>query len=156
MEKPLLLIDVDGVLNPTASRSSLEHLGFRRYSLQGYRVYLNRQHGDWLNSLSDRFELTWATTWEDDANRDIGPRIGLPRLPVINFDWQNSISKVPSIKAFVGDRAFAWIDDDMWQDAHQWAAERGLERTLLIDVDARVGLTTEHIDRLAEWHARTQ
>ncbi|WP_443064246.1 hypothetical protein [Streptomyces sp. NBC_00525] len=30
-------------------------------------------------------ELVWATTWEDEANIDLAPRLGLPPLPVVHW-----------------------------------------------------------------------
>lgn len=30
-------------------------------------------------------DLVWATTWEDEANAEVAPRIGLPRLPVVTW-----------------------------------------------------------------------
>lgn len=49
------------------------------------RVWLNPSHGAMLLSLTDVFELHWATAWEDDANRIVAPLIGLPVLPVIRW-----------------------------------------------------------------------
>lgn len=45
----------------------------RRRPLQ---VWLNPQHG--RNLLQLGFELCWATTWMDYANRWIAPVLGLP------------------------------------------------------------------------------
>jgi hypothetical protein len=80
-----LSIDVDGVLNPFAVRRGVVPPGFEEHAIQGYRVLLNRRHGELLMGLADRFELVWATTWEADANREIGARIGLPELPFLEF-----------------------------------------------------------------------
>jgi hypothetical protein len=30
-------------------------------------------------------DLVWATTWEDEANTEIAPRLGLPPLPVVHW-----------------------------------------------------------------------
>lgn len=149
--KPLLLIDVDGVLNPLCSLSKIPK-GFDKYRLLGYRVFLNKRHGEWLNSLSDKYELVWATTWEQDANICIGPRIGLPKLPFITFQWDkvSLTQKLPNVKAYVGDRRFVWLDDDLWEDAHAWA-KRINGQGLLIDIDPLIGLTEKQVNILREW-----
>ena len=146
-QRPLLLIDVDGVLNPLVPglRS-----GFVSYVLLGYDVQLSRLHGRWLSGLGDVFDLTWATTWEHDADRIIAPLIDLPSgLPVIEFRSQSpgQTWKLTDVETYVEDRPFAWIDDDLGPDAFEWA-ERRESPTLLIRVDPTVGLVEEHIDRL--------
>ena len=82
---PLLLIDVDGVLNPFAAKRC--PAGYVEEQIAGFPVRLRAADGPALLAYADRFELAWATTWEDQANTEIGPRIGLPPLPVIHFDF---------------------------------------------------------------------
>ena len=83
MDRPFLLLDVDGVLNPL---SVAKPSGFTRYKLLGYEVWLSTQHGEWLRTLAKWFDLVWATTWEYQAPRLIAPRVGLPQMPVIEVD----------------------------------------------------------------------
>src|SRR5580704_12997664 len=107
MDKPLLLLDVDGVLNPF--RAAPAPNGYQQYELAGYRVFLAERHGKWLRQLADRVEMVWATTWCDDANELIGPILGLPQLPVIQVDTSRLEErncpptwKLPDISSFVG------------------------------------------------------
>ncbi|MET4923331.1 hypothetical protein P3L51_13370 [Streptomyces sp. PSRA5] len=99
-ERPLLLLDVDGPLNPYAARLprprgyTTHHLhpsswlsrqtpGSRPHR-RGLRVRLNPAHGPILTGLP--FELAWATTWMHEANTMIAPAVGLPTdLPVIEW-----------------------------------------------------------------------
>lgn len=55
--------------------------------------------------------------------------------PVIEFDRdsEDTTWKLPDVRRFVGDRPVAWIDDDLWEDAFEWAEERS-SATLLIRV----------------------
>ena len=63
--RPLLLIDVDGVLNPIGLRSSDPiPPGFDVHEIDGLRVLLARQHGVWLAELAADFDLAWATSWD--------------------------------------------------------------------------------------------
>jgi HAD domain in Swiss Army Knife RNA repair proteins len=143
--RPLLLLDVDGVLNPLGVRDAP---GFVPYHLGGVGVLLSPDHGRWLTSLADVFDLTWATSWERDADL-IAERIGLPRgLPVVTFtDQYEWMVKLPDVVRYVGDRACAWVDDQLGPDVRTWADTRQAP-TLLVETDSRVGLTLEHVERM--------
>ena len=155
--KPLLLIDVDGVLNPFTAQVVPE--GFSEHRLKGARVLLSARHGDWLRELSADFDLTWATTWEADANTFIGPLIGLPELPFIGFSppdptYEGYTLKLPDVISFAGDRPLAWVDDDLSADVRYWSHWRRTQLgipTLLVDVYPRIGLGAVHVERLREF-----
>lgn len=146
--RPLLLLDIDGVLNPLGVR---EAPGFAEYRLAGLRVLLSPDHGRWLTSLGDQYDLTWATSWERDADL-IAERIGLPTgLPAITFTDQSEWTvKLPDVVRYVGDRALAWVDDVFGADVQSWAASRQ-SPTLLVETDSRVGLTLAHVESLKVW-----
>ncbi len=158
-QKPLLLVDIDGVLNPFTADSVPD--GFEEHHLAGMRVLLSRAHGEWLRELGSEFELVWATTWEAEANLLIGPLIGLPELPFITFTpseptFEGYTIKLPDVIAFVGDRPAAWIDDDLSSDVRYWSHWRRTELgipTLLVDVYPRLGLSESHVERLRSFAA---
>ncbi len=158
-QKPLLLVDIDGVLNPFTADSVPD--GFDEHRLAGMRVLLSPTHGEWLRELGKEFELVWATTWEADANLLIGPLIGLPELPFITFTppdptFEGYTLKLPDVIAFVRDRPAAWIDDDLSSDARYWSHWRRTELgipTLLVDVYPRSGLRESHVERLRSFAA---
>src|SRR5690349_5469444 len=136
--KPLLLLDVDGVLIPYAAPE--QPAGFEQHPLLDELVWLAPRHGAWLRPLLDRFELVWATGWEHDANRLIAPILGLPELPVIEFPRgaDGRFFKLPTIMRFAAGRPMVWIDDELTSAAHAWAAGR-IPPALLIDVDPAIG-----------------
>ena len=152
--RPLLLVDVDGVLNPWFAVECPP--GFREYSFfPGERVLLSEDHGALLRDLSRPFELVWATAWEHRANRFICPVIALPELPVIEFPLAGTdfgFRKLPAVMESVGDRPCAWIDDEHHATHHEWARERGVP-TLIVDIDPAVGLTARVAEDLTEWAA---
>lgn len=63
-ERPLLLIYVDGVLNPFVPTGDPMPDGFEAHRIDGIRVLLAARHGEWLRSLMPAYDLVWATTWE--------------------------------------------------------------------------------------------
>ena len=110
--RPLLLLDVDGVLLVVRSTWDDDD------AEPDYEPTLHPEAPAWIAELAEAFELVWATTWEDMANRVIAPALGLPHLPAIEFDMDRRVPtpKLPSVIAWVGDRPCAWIDDDLHDD----------------------------------------
>jgi len=66
--KPVLLLDVDGVLNPFPDRPAgyTEHHFFPGDTEP---VLLADFHRAWLHELAEVYELVWASAWGDAANR---------------------------------------------------------------------------------------
>lgn len=150
--KPLLLVDVDGVLNPYAADVCPE--GYREYHFfpDQEPVRLAQVHGEWLLGLAEAFDLVWATGWGEMAHRHISPVLGLPKFPAIAFPPVPfaPLEKLPAIDAFVRARPLAWIDDVISEEAQHWAAQRG-SPTLIVKVDPAIGLTIDIVTRLEEW-----
>ena len=123
--RPLLPMDVDGVLNPYPECPD----GFTKYEFfpgDDEPVRLAAFHRDWLHELAKQFTLAWATGWGDDANRLLCPHFGLPEMSVIAFPpvpFAPS-AKVPAVDVFVGDDAVAWVDDVVTPEARRWAENR--------------------------------
>ena len=165
--RPLLFVDVDGPLNPYAAKPVLRPRGYRTHRMspvdwmrghpgaEPLRVWLNPAHGPMLLSLP--VELVWATTWGRDANEWIGPRIGLPELPVV--DWPEGpaagtdgrLWKTGPVAAYAGERPFAWIDDQITAADIRWCEQRCPAPTLLLPIDPAVGLRAPDIDRIRGW-----
>jgi hypothetical protein len=152
--RPVLLVDVDGVLNPWLADSCPD--GYHEYDFfPGERVLLSPGHGELLTSLAPAYELVWATAWEHRANRLICPVLELPERPVIQFPLSGPdqcFRKLPAVIDAVGDRSCAWIDDEHRPDHYAWANERGAP-TLLVDIDPAEGLTRDVVTTLADWAA---
>ncbi|MFD1656968.1 hypothetical protein ACFSL4_01640 [Streptomyces caeni] len=176
--RPLLLLDVDGPLNPFDAPPHRRPAGYETHRLKPdtwiaqhhgvpkrlvkpLRVWLNPAHGPALLKLP--YELVWATTWEHDANDWIGWRIGLPRnqnLPVIEFDSQfvrrsdGTYVKTWTVVEYAAGRPFAWVDDQISDIDRDYVAQHHPGPALLHWVDPRKGLTDDDFTQLADWAAR--
>lgn len=164
-ERPLLLLDVDGVLNPLRPPSA----DFQRHEClvgeRSYHVHLNPGHGVELLKLAEETgaRLVWATTWGHAANEWIGPRIGLPELPAVAVPmaptriigpW-GEMFKTPHVAAYVQGRPFVWFDDHTGGDDEEYLrAHPGVGEFLLVHVDPRHGLTPGDLALARKWLRR--
>lgn len=156
--KPLLLLDVDGVLNCAVSNPEGKRRGLMRLRLSStqsgwtYTMHLRRDLVGPLRRAAETFDLAWATTWQYDANQ---PRFrgvfGLPVLPVATFDFGSTVSKVPGVLAFAADRPFVWIDDELDDGEVAWLDREHRLPHLVIPTEPAEGLTDDHLDRAASW-----
>lgn len=151
MSRPLLLLDIDGVLNPYGTTQP--PAGYTEHHLfpqDEEPVRVNPAHGAWITEVSLVLDLAWATSWNDEANRLLAPLLHIPPLPVITMPSSpfHPGDKVPLIAEYARRRPAAWIDDLHTPRAHHWAATR-TSPTLLITTDPAIGLTRNAIDVIA-------
>lgn len=162
--KPLLLVDVDGVLNCFGSLWTAEHEE-RAFEVidrapYGFRVRIPKGTRERMAQLVERFEPVWATAWGDDAHGYFAERLALgPAWPVVSFSQavvaRDRSWKWRSVEHFMNeqDRPAAWVDDDLSPLDFAWARDRcalGLP-TLLVRTEAHVGLTDAHVSELLAW-----
>jgi hypothetical protein len=151
---PVLFVDVDGVLSL---------FGFERgaslpgsfHSIDGILHCLGTHAGERLNRLAERYELVWATGWEEKANEYLPHLLGLPgELPVLTFDGRAVFGtahwKLEAIGTYAGDRPAAWIDDSLDERCERWARRRRAP-TLLVRTEPAIGITDEHVEELLHW-----
>ncbi len=155
MDRPLLLIDVDGVISLFGFAQSYPPEG--RFELvDGVAHFLSAGAGEHLRTLADTFELVWCTGWEEKANEYLPFALGLPApLPFLSFDRDigraNAHWKLAAIDRYAGPgRVLAWIDDAHDAACAEWAAARPAP-TLLVGTEPAVGITSAHVDELRAW-----
>lgn len=170
-ERPLLLLDVDGPLNPFRARfvrhrgyvacrvwpanwSARQRPGSRRLRT-GMRIRLHPGHGARLLALP--YDLAWATAWTHEANEMIGPAVGLPELAVIEWpemfaeDPEGLFWKTRTIVEWAAGRPFAWVDDMLTDLDVRHVAEHHDGPALLLRIDARRGLGAREFAELERW-----
>ncbi|WP_248965696.1 hypothetical protein [Sphaerisporangium perillae] len=92
-------------------------------------------------------ELVWATTWEDEANAEIAPRIGLPQLPVVNWpessdederqdQWFGLHWKTRTLVTWAAGRPFAWVDDEITDADRDWVTAHRAPRTIAAELSS--------------------
>jgi len=149
---PLLLLDVDGVLNPYAASDCPVGYDEHEFFPGEEPVRLCPAHGSWLEELAVQFQLVWATAWGAEANRLLAPRLQIPGLPVIRFPAApfHPRDKLAAIIRYAGHRPLVWIDDQLTPEAHAWADQRRIP-TLLIGTDPAEGLTRAAVEQALRW-----
>ncbi|MER5636251.1 hypothetical protein ABT095_04770 [Kitasatospora sp. NPDC002227] len=167
-DRPLLFLDVDGPLNPYAAQPERRPAGHTTIRVprpttawerhRPLRVWLDPTHGPALLALP--YDLCWATTWMATANRWIGPVLGLPDLPHVDFGdtlhrhrpdlvhW-----KTDHLITYAAGRPFAWVDDEQSPADHTHVTTHHPAPALLHHVNPRLGLRPTDFTALAEFAA---
>ena len=153
LAKPILFVDIDGVLNPFAGACPE---GFREVDLlpdDDEPVRICPLHAAWLTELTVSFDLVWATSWNEHERDLLKQALDYPEfagaaaMPPSPFPPENKVDGVSTIAV---KSAVAWIDDLVTDRARIWAASR-TEPTILLEADPRTGMTRKHVDKLLAW-----
>jgi hypothetical protein len=156
---PILFVDVDGVISLFGFAPTPSELPGRFHWIDGVAHCIPDDAGERLARLTDRFELVWATGWEEKANEYLPFILKLPEaeLPTLLFQGEAVFGsahwKLDAIGEYAGDRPAAWIDDNLDDACRLWAASRAAP-TLLIETRSPIGMTDEHVDELLTWADR--
>ncbi len=158
--KPLLLVDVDGVISLFGFPPHARPAG-RFEMVDGIAHFLSATAGEHLRLLADVYEPVWCTGWEEKANEYLPHALGLDGpWPHLSFDRGagpgRSVQghwKLDAIDAYAGERPLAWIDDAHGEACEAWAAARASAGapTLLVTTEPAVGMTDREVGTLLAW-----
>lgn len=155
--RPLLFLDVDGPLLPFGGSPQR---GPGKTAGAPHLARLRVDAGSRLAKLP--CTLVWATTWLEDANTEIAPRLGLPGLPVVAWpeptgvqeredQWFGLCWKTRTLVRWAAGRPFAWVDDEITDADRDWVSGNHPGPALLRTIDASRGLTQQDFAVLEAW-----
>jgi hypothetical protein len=165
--KPLLMVDIDGVLSLFGFAPGDPPEGSLHF-IDGIPHFLSAAAARHLLALVSLFELVWCSGWEEKADEHLPHLLGLPRgLPHLSFGRRPDAGatgatgaaagksihghwKLEAIDAYAQGRPLAWIDDCIDAACHAWAGAR-VASTLLVQTAPAQGLTEREAARLRAW-----
>lgn len=154
MSKPVLAVDVDGVISLFGFEEPPPRETVRFQLIDGMMHCISLPVGERLTRLAEHYELVWATGWEDRANDHLPAILGLAELPHLSFDgaarFGSAHWKLGPLDAYCEGRAMAWIDDNLDESCYQWARNRS-EPTLLVPTEPHLGLEEAQTEALLGW-----
>lgn len=174
IEKPVLLLDVDGVLNafqPVRPHTVRKADGGTNTfgNPITYTLHFDNEVVEMIDALAQHFEIHWATMWNTRANSVIAPMLGIDTVPVMSCNrdrgWDIAeaqglsgtkinrlwYAKTPLIPAYVGTRRFAWLDDDHSGADLSYLEGECSQDFYLCQTDANTGITWRDVADLIGW-----
>lgn len=175
MKKPVLLLDVDGVLNV------IDRKGFCRkrkivlfVTIRGelfpHSFYPKPLTLPFLRWAWRHFDVHWLTAWRQTAN-SIADWAGLPQVPSLVEDpkkmkrlykraarakdkakaWGAIDWKIEVVKDWFSrsKRTILWIEDGISEEAHEWIGRRPSVR--YFGTNSFVGVTRKHIAEMSKF-----
>ncbi|MGY1690333.1 HAD domain-containing protein [Geodermatophilus sp. SYSU D01105] len=164
---PILLLDVDGVLN--AACVDLPE-GWQRGTFNGFVLSWDPTITARLRDLheSGRVEIQWLTTWAANADELLAEPMGLPRGlrvharedaaptgflgPLGGASGWWKLDAARAVAEAEPDRRIVWVDDDLAQQADEtgeWLAAH--PHVLVVAPDLWRGLTHDQLDEVEAW-----
>lgn len=174
-QKPILFLDVDGVLNAFAPVRPhvTRQLGGRTIKgvFHPFTLHFDNEVVEMIEALQEHFDIVWATMWNERANDLVAPALGIEPLPVMYADhnkgWDTALdrgatfseihrlwyAKTPLLPEYAAGQPFAWVDDDHSRADRFWLAkqEDAPEHFLLLQTDADYGLQWGDVADLITW-----
>lgn len=154
--KPILLLDVDGVLNAVTDTDPKTWTDWQIDRANGFGIRWSPSMIAALTRISERVEMRWLTTWWDMTERlDF---LGLPPMEVANTR-EEYLSRASWWKLPVAQRVYAegrpviWIDDDLSYDKEALEWGRSLPTGTLLGISPTTfrGLEPTHIAVIEDW-----
>lgn len=159
LRKPVILLDIDGVLNPSARPGAVGERPMLR---------LSNEKRTLVRRLARSGRIAWVSTWPADMVAGLEAQLELNTEPVrVTLVFRQADRDVPTPKLRSVQRWLArmeaageadwdsvvWIDDVLGPDALAWA-EAHVQPVYLVQPDPTGGLTEEHVERVEAFQGR--
>lgn len=141
-ERPLLFLDVDGVLNCPGERQD-DHVP---HFVGHETIWVPTHTRERVARLLAVYDPIWATAWVGRAHSAWRHVLDLPgeSWPYLNYlDF-----KLPEIIRIAKFHRWAWVDDDANWELRKLGWDRSMVNGLVLDTDHREGLTDAHVGQL--------
>jgi len=142
----LIILDVDGVLNPVMG--------------EDYSLEIEPWRAELVRSLATTGEIVGGSSWDAEQLQSLAATIGMPTARAIKFrpnaDPGAATPKLAAVRQWVHMRdlleeftwtAVVWIDDSLREDALTWLQGLGAP-SLAVVPDRRLGLTVGHLEEI--------
>jgi hypothetical protein len=172
--KPIMLLDVDGPLNPFAAKATKRPEGYTTHrmrptgwtdlALKPLRVWLDHNMGAKLKSLG--YQIIWCTAWREDANEWISPHIGLPTdleyidwgphdvhledKPYTKLHWKTT-QIVSWLQEHHPDTDFIWVDDETTDKDEKFLKAATDVNVKIFTINPKTGITDSDLADMADW-----
>lgn len=115
-DRPLVLLDVDGVINDLGSLRGLDRpYEVDRVPAGNFTLHIPEYMAGLIQGMCEVAEVVWCTTWEHDANEFVAPILGIDPLPVLELElergWKAAVARPALWQAHHAGRAGFWIED---------------------------------------------
>ncbi len=117
-DKPVLLVDVDGVISLFGFALDGCPAG-TWHNVEGIAHFLSSTAAGHLLTLDEWFDPVWCSGWEERADEHLPALLGVPRYAHLSFEREvggrdgtaRAHWKLAAIDAHAGERPLAWVDD---------------------------------------------
>ena len=160
-DRPVVLLDVDGVLNAMPGPRAVPHDSWpdwKHSSTGGFPLWTSKRMASEIASLG---EVHWLTTWNEDnmANLAISPLVGIGPFPVAaspsdRLDFGDELWKPRTAANYANKyKCVVWIDDEAKSLWKLWDGGRAPSNMLIISPKPSDGFTDIDLEWAKLWLA---
>lgn len=165
-KKPVILLDVDGVVNILGSGKIWGDMQTKKVASDGeiIDVCYSPSMVDSINKWHARADIKWLTNWDDEAKLSLSPALGLYQFKMARTSdhHESKIETANRIAKEIGDKTLMiWIDSEIESFCNMPGMNKMYTRpnTLLISPDwglspEEVNLVDECVNGLETWKER--